>query len=124
MIANIYLTQRKKYSLVSSLDLTHSNIQDFGILGTSTLSIRNVFNGAETFDIAARGNIGSSKNLANPSDNFFNVLEYGLDLKLHFPRIFMFFNTEKIIPKSMIPSTVLSSGYAKQTNIGLDKENY
>ncbi len=124
MIANIYLTQRKKYSLVSSLDLTHSNIQDFGILGTSTLSIRNVFNGAETFDIAARGNIGSSKNLANPSDNFFNVLEYGLDLKLHFPRIFMFFNTEKIIPKSMIPSTVLSSGYAKQTNIGLDKENF
>ena len=124
LIANIYLTQRKKYSLVSSLDLTHSNIQEFGILGTSTLSIRNVFNGAETFDIAARGNIGSSKNLANPSDNFFNVLEYGLDLKLHFPRIFMFFNTERIIPKSMIPSTVLSSGYAKQTNIGLDKENF
>ena len=24
----------------------------------------------------------------------------------------------------MIPSTVLSSGYAKQTNIGLDKENF
>ena len=36
----------------------------------------------------------------------------------------MFFNTDKIIPKSMIPSTKLSLGYAKQRNIGLDKENF
>jgi outer membrane protein assembly factor BamA len=34
------------------------------------------------------------------------------------------FNTEKIIPKSMIPSTLLSSGYSTQKNIGLDKENF
>lgn len=124
LIANIYLTPRKKYSFGASLDLTHSNIQDFGILGTTTISIRNVFNGAETFDISARGNIGSSKDLANPSDSFFNVFEYGLDMKLSFPRILMFINTDKIIPKSMIPSTVLSTGYAKQRNIGLDKENF
>lgn len=124
LIANIYLTPRKKYSFGASLDLTHSNIQDFGILGTTTISIRNVFNGAETFDISARGNIGSSKDLANPSDSFFNVFEYGLDMKLSFPRIVMFLNTDKIIPKSMIPSTVLSVGYAKQRNIGLDKENF
>lgn len=124
LIANIYLTPRKKYSFGASLDFTHSNIQDFGISGTTTLSIRNVFNGAETLEIAARGNIGSSKDLANPDDSFFNVSEYGLDLKLNFPRIFMFFNTEKIIPKSMIPSTSLSAGIAKQKNIGLDKENF
>ncbi|MBC7606303.1 MAG: BamA/TamA family outer membrane protein [Burkholderiales bacterium] len=124
LIANIYLTPRKKYSFGASLDLSHSTIQDFGIAGSTTLSIRNIFNGAETLEIAARGNIGSSKALANPNDRFFNVTEYGLDLKLNFPRIFMFFNTEKIIPKSMIPSTTLSVGIAKQKNIGLDKENF
>jgi outer membrane protein assembly factor BamA len=124
LIANIYLTPKKKYNFGTSLDLTHSNIQDFGILGTATLSIRNIFHGAETFEIAARGNIGSSKDLANPNDNFFNVSEYGLDAKLNFPKIFMLFNTDKIIPKSMIPSTKLSLGYAKQRNIGLDKENF
>jgi len=124
LIANIFLTPRKKFSFGATLDFTHSNIQDFGISGTTTLSIRNVFNGAETLEIAARGNIGSSKDLANPDDSFFNVLEYGLDMKLNFPRILMFFNTEKIIPKSMIPSTALSLGVAKQQNIGLDKENF
>jgi len=124
LIANIYLTPRKKYSFGSSLDFTHSNIQDFGISATTSLTIRNVFNGAETFEVAARGNIGSSKDLANPDDQFFNVSEYGLDSKLSFPRIFMFFKTEKIIPKSMIPFTNLSVGIAKQNNIGLDKENF
>ena len=34
------------------------------------------------------------------------------------------FNTNKIIPKRMIPSTNLSLGFAKQQNIGLDKENF
>ncbi len=124
LIANIYLTPRDKYSFGYSLDFTHSNIQDFGISGTTSFAIRNVFNGAETFDIAARGNIGSSRDLANPDDTFFNVIEYGIDMKLNFPRIFMFFNTEKIIPKSMIPSTTISMGFAKQQNIGLDKENF
>jgi len=121
--ANIYLTPRKKYGFGTSFDLTHSNIQDFGMAATTSLSIRNIFNGAETFDISAKGNIGSSKDLANPNDNFFNVSEYGLDMRLSFPRIFMFFNTDKIIPKSMIPYTTLGSGYAKQQNIGLDKES-
>lgn len=124
LIANIYLTPREKYSFGYSLDFTHSNIQDFGISGTTSVSIRNVFNGAETFDIAARGNIGSSRDLANPDDTFFNVLEYGVDMKLNFPRIFMLFPTERIIPKSMIPSTSVSMGFAKQQNIGLDKENF
>jgi hypothetical protein len=64
------------------------------------------------------------KDLANPNNQFFNVLRYGADLKLSIPRIFLPFRTEKIIPsKSMIPSTLLI-GIARQTNIGLDKENF
>lgn len=123
LIANIYLTPLKKFGLSYDLGVNHSNIQEFGILGNATLTIRNVFNGAETFEISGRGNIGASKDLANPKNNFFNISEYGVDMKLNFPRIFFLFNTEKIIPKNMIPSTSLSAGFAKQVNIGLDKEN-
>jgi outer membrane protein assembly factor BamA len=124
LIADIYLTQREKFSFGYGIDFTHSNIQDFGISGSLSFGIRNIFNGAETFEIATRGNIGSSKDLANPDDRFFNVSDYGVDMKLNFPRIFMFFNTDKIIPKSMIPSTALTMGFSKQKNIGLDKENF
>lgn len=124
LIAKVYLSPRKKYSLGTTLDVTHSNIQDIGIAGSITESIRNVFNGAETLELSARGNIGSSKDLANPDNVFFNVTEYGLDLKLNIPRIWFPFKTEKIIPKSMIPSSLLSLGLSSQRNIGLDKENF
>ena len=124
LIANIYLTPRKKYTFGFSTDFTHSNIQDFGIAGTTFLSIRNIFNGAETFELGFRGNIGSSRDLANPNDNFFNISEIGVDAKLNFPKLLLPFNTEKIIPKRMIPYTTLSVGYAKQRNVGLDKQNF
>jgi outer membrane protein assembly factor BamA len=123
LIAKVYLSPRKKYSFGATFDVTHSNIQNIGIAGSLSETIRNVFNGAETLELAARGNIGSSKDLANPQSNFFNVSEYGVDVKLNIPRIWFPFGTEKIIPKSMIPSTLLSSGLSTQKNIGLDKEN-
>ena len=124
LISNIYLSPRKKYTMAPSIDLTHSDIQDFGITANLSLGIRNVFNGAETFDISARGNIGSSQDIANPNDQFFNISEIGLDAKLSFPRVLFPFNTDKIIPKNMLPSTQISGGFAKQKNIGLDKENF
>jgi outer membrane protein assembly factor BamA len=123
LIADIHLSPKKTYGFGYDLGITHSNIQDFGISGSGSFLLRNIFRGAETLEIAARGNIGSSKDLANPNNNFFNVSEYGADMKLNFPRIFFPFNTEKIIPKNMIPSTSLNIGFTKQTNIGLDKEN-
>lgn len=124
LIADIVLTQREKYSFGYGIDFTHSNIQDFGISGSLSFAIRNVFNGAETFEVVTRGNLGASRDLANPKNQFFNVIDYGIDFKLNFPRILMFFNTNKIIPKRMIPSTTLTMGFSKQENIGLDKENF
>lgn len=125
LIANIYLTPRKKFSFGASADVTHSNIQNFGISGSITGTFRNVFRGAETLELSLRGNIGSSTDLgiANPNNVFFNLSEYGGDIKLNVPRVFFPFNTDKIIPKNMIPNTVFSLGFAKQQNIGLDKEN-
>ncbi|MES2411232.1 MAG: BamA/TamA family outer membrane protein, partial [Bacteroidota bacterium] len=120
----IYLSPRKKYTFGFSTDFIHSNIQEFGISGNTFLSIRNVFNGAETFEIGARGSIGASKDFANPQNNFFNISEFGTDAKLNLPRLFLPFKTDKIIPKTMIPYTTISVGYSKQTNIGLDKQNF
>lgn len=124
LIADIILTPRKKYSFGASVDLTHSNIQDFGIEATTSVTIRNVFRRAEILEIAARGNIGSSKTFAEPDGRFFNLLEYGIDTRLSFPRFLFPVSIDKIIPKRMIPTTVLSMGFAKQQNIGLDKENF
>jgi outer membrane protein assembly factor BamA len=124
LIANIELKPRKTYKYNMSADFTHSNIQDFGIQGSVGLSIRNVFKGAEILDLSVRGNIGSSRDLAIQDKSFFNISEYGADAKLSFPRIFFPINTERIIPKNTIPTTLLSLGVSRQRNIGLDKENF
>lgn len=123
LIANIRLSSMKKFNFNPSIDVTHSNIQDFGIEGNVSVAFRNVFRGAEVLQLGLRGNIGSSRELVNPNDVFFNIFEYGADLKLNVPRILFPLKTERIIPKTMIPSTVVGFGFFKQENIGLDKEN-
>jgi len=124
LIANITLSSMKKFNFNPSLDITHSNIQDFGIEGNVSVSSRNIFKGAEVLQLGLRGNIGSSQDLANPNNVFFNISEYGADLKLNVPRILFPLKTESIISRQMIPSTVASFGFFKQQNIGLDKENF
>ncbi|MBQ0116702.1 MAG: BamA/TamA family outer membrane protein [Flavobacterium sp.] len=124
LITNIYLVPEKKYQLNASIDFMHSNIQEFGVIGSAGLSIRNLFGGAEILDISSKLNIGSSGKVANPNDVFFNISEYGADVKLTFPRLLFPFNTDKYIPKIMFPTTVASFGITRQTNIGLDKESF
>lgn len=125
LIANIFLTPQPKYALAFDFDLSQSNIQDFGIGFGGSLLIRNVFKGAENFEISGRGSIGSSSDAAigSSQDRFFNISEVGADIKLTFPRIFLPFNTETFIPKFMNPFTSLSLGISTQNNIGLDKQN-
>ena len=123
LIASIFLVPRKKYTYGLSADVTRSNIQFFGISGNATFGIKNVFNGAETFEISLRGNLGASKDFANPDNRFFNISEFGIDTKLNFPRLLTPINLDRIVPKSMIPTTTINLGFAKQTNIGLDKQN-
>jgi len=124
LIANIKLSPKKKFRFNVAADFNHSNIQDFGIQGSLGVSIRNIFRGAETLQISTRGNIGSSRDASIPDRTFFNILEYGADIKLSIPRIWLPFNTDKIIPKELIPNTILSFGVGRQQNIGLDKENF
>lgn len=124
LVTNIYLTPRKKFSLGFDIDITHSNIQDYGFSFSTSLISRNVFRGAETLEIAARGTLGASRDVADSEDQFFNIAEIGVDFRLNFPRFFFPFNTEKIIPKYMLPTTVLSIGTSNQQNIGLDRQTF
>ena len=123
LIANIYLVNKKKFAWRPSIDVTTSDIQQFGISGQMSFTWRNVFRRAEVFELSTRGNIGSSKDFANPNNVFFNILEYGIDAKFNIPRILLPINTKKIIKKEMIPSTQISAGLTNQKNIGLDKQS-
>jgi outer membrane protein assembly factor BamA/predicted small secreted protein len=123
LTANIFLSPRKKYGLGFNVDVSQSNIQSVGFAFSTSLSIRNIFRGAETLEISAIGAIAASKDGATNNDNqFFDINEIGANLKLTIPRFFFPFNTRKIIPKTMSPSTQISLGFTSQTNIGLDKQ--
>ena len=121
LTANIYLNPRKKYGLGFDFDISQSNIQKIGFSFSSGVMIRNIFRGAETLEISALGAIGASKDGAKSEDQFFDINELGADIKLNIPRLFFPFNTEKIIPKYMSPTSQLSMGFTSQKNIGLDK---
>ena len=120
----IRLTPLKKFGLSFDADASTSNIQTVGFSLNPSLLIRNIFRGAETLEISAIGSIGASKDKNNPDDPFFDINEIGVDLKLTIPRFFFPFNTEKIIPKYMSPSTRISLSTTSQTNIGLDKQTF
>lgn len=121
--ANIYLSPQPRFSLGFETDVSHSNIQDFGVSFSTSLISRNVFKGAEKLEIGVRGTLGSSSDLIDDTSNqFFNISEVGADIRLNFPRIFFFVNTDKLIPKYMLPETRISIGTSFQNNIGLDRQ--
>lgn len=123
LIANIYLVNKPKFKWTPSIDVSTSDVQEFGISGNMSFTWRNVFKRAEILELSTRGNIGSSQDLANPNNVFFNISEYGADAKLNFPRIFFPISVKNIIKKEMFPSTQISTGITNQRNIGLDKQS-
>jgi len=122
LIANVYLSPRKKYDLGFSFDVLQSNIQTVGFALSTGLVIRNVFRGAETLDISGIGSIGSSREAGISNNQFFNINEFGANVKLTIPRIFFPIKTERVIPKFMSPTTRINLSVTGQTNIGLDKQ--
>ena len=73
LTANIYLSERPKYSFSTNLDVTHSNIQTVGLAFRPALQARNLFGGAENLSWSGRLNIGSSSddNIRNRDAQFF-----------------------------------------------------
>jgi hypothetical protein len=126
LIATVLLTPRKKYTLQLDFDVIPipSPIQQFGMGFSTTFLTRNVFRGAETLGLSARGSVGSSKDAADSESTFFNISDIGADAKLTIPRILFPINTEGIIKKYMSPTTGISLGINAQNNIGLDRQNF
>ncbi len=122
LTANIFLEPKKKYSLSFDPEINTSNIQTIGFSFGTGLKIRNVFRGAETLEISGIAAIGASENRNDPDAAFFDINEFGGNIRLTIPRLFSPFNTDKIIPKYMSPSTIMNLSATSQQNIGLDKQ--
>lgn len=121
LTSNIYLVPRSKFSLDAALELSRSNIQQVGLGFSGSVITRNVFGGAETLSLSARGSIGILADDQDLEDNL--TSEIGGDINLTFPRIWFPINTEKIIPFYMVPQTRFSVGTNFQRNIGLDRQS-
>ncbi len=122
LITNIYLAPRPKFSLNLDFDVTHSNIQQVGTVFGATVITRNVFGGAETLNISARGSIGLLKNPSLSDETF--TSELGGDINITFPRIWFPLNTEGIIPYYMLPQSRFLVGTNFQRNLGLDRQTF
>ena len=124
LVANIFLNPKEHFSMGFDLDLSHSNIQDFGFSIGSSFGIRNIFRGAEILEIGVKNTFGSSSDIASIEQQLFNLYELGADIKLRFPRILFPVNVDRIIPKTMNPSTDVTFNATLQQNIGLDKQYF
>ena len=124
LTANIFLNPKKKYGLGFDFNVSQSNIQKIGLSFTSGVVVRNIFKGAETLQVSVLGAVGASKDGAKSEESFFDINEIGADVKLNIPRMFFPINTEKIIPKYMLPTTQFGVGFTGQRNIGLDKQTF
>ena len=124
LVANIFLNPKERFSMGFDLDLSHSNIQDFGFSIGSSFGIRNIFRGAEILEIGVKNTFGSSSDIASIEQQLFNLYELGADIKLRFPRILFPVNVDRIIPKTMNPSTDVTFNATLQQNIGLDKQYF
>lgn len=122
LTANIFLEPKKKYSLNFDPEINTSNIQTIGFSFGTGLKIRNIFRGAESLEISGVAAIGASKSRSSQETDFFDINEFGGNIRLTIPRLFSPFNTDRIIPKYMSPSTIINLSATSQQNIGLDKQ--
>lgn len=122
--AHIELLAKKKYQFNIDLDTSTSSIQLFGLGLGGNFTIRNLFKGAEYLEIYARGSIGASKEKnISVAEQFFDISEFKGNLKLIIPRIIAPFDTKKIIPSHLSPTTQFLLGSNFQKNIGLDRQS-
>ncbi len=124
LAANIFLNPKERLSMGFDLDISHSNIQDFGFSIGSSFGIRNIFRGAENLEIGVKNTLGSSSDIASIDQQLFNLYELGANIKLRFPRIIFPINVDQIIPKTTNPSTNINFSANLQQNIGLDKKYF
>lgn len=120
--ATIFLTPLKRVKLSFEPTISQNDIQSVGLALNTSVSIQNIFRGAEVLRISMLGSVGSSRDATSSNESFFDINELGLNAEIKIPRFLFPINLRKIIPKRYAPTTQISLGYTNQTNIGLDRQ--
>ena len=122
--ASVILSPKERFSLGFDLDVSHSNIQDIGITAGSAIISRNIFRGAEILEFGIKGTLGSSRDVAEQKDSFFNLFEIGGNLLLRFPRLLAPKKVKKLFFNNTNVKTNIALGISIQENIGLDRQSF
>jgi outer membrane protein assembly factor BamA len=114
----IELTRRKLHSFTVETEVTNSGGRP-GIGLNFTYQNNNIFRGAETFRIKARGAMEAQKLFGNGAEYstsipFFNTIETGLEATIIFPRFLIPVRQERF-PKYFRPKTTLSLGFGYES---------
>ncbi len=86
---NIFLTTNKLQEYVFDIGSTNSS-GNIGASSSLTYRHKNIFNGAETFDLKLSLALESQHNFSDDSRRFsLNTQEYGLESRIYFPRMLL-----------------------------------
>jgi len=98
-----------------SVDVGGTNSSgNLGVAGTFNFQHRNVFRGAEVFDLQLRGARERQQALINNSSLDFNTLELGIESSLTFPKFLSFIKAKQFFT-FQIPETKLTVGFNYQS---------
>ncbi|MEA3445526.1 MAG: BamA/TamA family outer membrane protein [Bacteroidota bacterium] len=111
---HIQLTSMVSQSYQVELEGTNSS-NHWGIGGNLLYSHRNLFGGAEMFDVKFSGALEVQRNFVSSStENFLpNTFEYGVETKITFPKFWIPFNAGRVLRKYH-PKTAMSFRYNHQ----------
>ncbi|MHA6727704.1 translocation and assembly module lipoprotein TamL [Chryseobacterium sp. A301] len=118
-----YLAPLPKYDLRTALDLSYSQILNFGLAPSVDLTSRNVFGGAENLTVGLSGIVGSVKDTKN-LDKRSVAYEVSAQGTLSFPRLLLPFRSYKLFPKRYSPTSNVNLGVSVQNNIGLGRISF
>lgn len=118
-----YLAPLPKYDLRTALDLSYSQILNFGLAPSVDLTTRNIFGGAENLTVGLSGIVGSVKDTKN-LDKRSIAYEVSAQGTLSFPRLLLPFRSYKLFPKRYSPTSNINLGVSVQNNIGLGRISF
>ncbi|MBR4440229.1 MAG: BamA/TamA family outer membrane protein [Bacteroidales bacterium] len=106
---NIYLTHNMLQAYIFEIGGTNSS-GNLGAASSFTYQHKNIFNGAETFDMKLTLALESQNNLGSEQLKLhLNTQEYGLEARLYFPRL-LYFKFLRDFFRDNIPRTYFSVG--------------
>ena len=113
----ITMQQNDVHSFTVQAEGTNSE-GDLGIKGSFSYSNKNIFRGAETFQLSLKAGLEAqqlvgTEEIEENGKSVFNTTEFGVTASLHFPRFLSPF-TPRTFARDYMPSTSISVGFNSQ----------